>query len=135
MLLALTPTQETFNSENYIPPLSLLRVEDPEQEISLPSLLKSFTALAEPDLISPPLSPLPQDRVLTAGFQFSVDSRLGSLEGEEVTTQSEEERWGLRERIVSQGSRESEEIRGVITAKTKSVGARAIDLDLLRDIL
>ena len=135
----LTPRQETNAST---PPLSLLRIDHSEQETSLQPLLKPFTALTEPDLISPSLSPqsLSHDRNLTAhaGFHFSVDSRLGSLEGEEESMQSEEEMGGERqERVMNQGSccysSGSEKVSGVEEVQTKAVGTRAFGL--LRDIL
>ena len=138
--MLLIPRQE-MDEGNYIPPLSLLRVSYSEQEISLQPLLKPFTALAEPDLYSPPPSPLPQDRDSIAEHQFSFRSRLGSLEGKEETMQSEEEvgrGWGLRERqerVMSQGGSYSEEVRsrGVEAARAKAVGTRAFGL--LRDVL
>ena len=135
----LTPRQET-DEENCIPPLSLLRIDHPERETSLQPLLKPFTSLVDYDLylFSPPPSPLLQDRVdSTVEYYFSFHSRLGSLEGKEVTMQSEEAVggvWGLRERqdrVMSQGSSGSEVVRGVSeAAQTKAVGTHA-----LRDIL
>ena len=136
-VLLLTPMQETLSSVSILP-LSLLRIDHPEQEVSLPTLLKPFPELAESDLYSPQLSPLPQDRDSIAECQFSFHSRLGSLEGKEETKQSEEEVeagpggvWGLRERqgrVMSQGDSDSEVVRGVEAARAKAVGTRAFGI-------
>ena len=138
--MLLIPRQETDEGNCIVPLLSLLRISHPEQEISLQPLLKPFTALAEPDLYSPPPSPLPQDRDSIAERQFSFHSRLGSLEGKEETKQTEEEvggGWGLRERqerVMSQVGSDSEEVRGVEAARAKAVGTRAFG-HLMQDIL
>ena len=66
----------------------MLRIDTPEQEMSLQSPLKPFVSLAEPTLLSPPLSPLPQDHHRVLSIE-SRDARLGPVE--EATAQSDQE--------------------------------------------
>lgn len=116
-----TPRQEmrfddSEESYNVMPSLSMLRIDLPDQETLLQPSLELFTSLAEPNLLSPPLSPLLQDRELNTALHM-IYYECDSPVDEEDTMQSQHEVGGTlstrvrQERVMCQERYDSEEFR------------------------